>query len=314
MTKRSRIRSMKTVPKVRESETGAFDFRRYARYTLPSLAGTRQLTSQDRKMMCVPSTVRTGSRPAQEQDPPVAAQREADVVDEEGREQEPHVRVEDRREELLEVDREDDPEDEDEEDEREDERDDRPRLSEPAREGDLIRGDLALEPGGRLEQLLLEAERALELVVVAVAARRRAADLSAGGTCPPGSRGPVIGPPRVSGAARDRGSLGRLGAAAGAVACSTRRTPRARWTTFAMGVTRRTKYVARPVSRWAPGSAASRPAGVDGSTSTTVDATPTSRIVCASETETPGSPCSAAKAAAFSFPSPIMTRALCVST
>ena len=52
---RSRIRSMNTVPTVRLSETGLLILRRYARYRSPSLAGTRQLTSHERRMISVES-------------------------------------------------------------------------------------------------------------------------------------------------------------------------------------------------------------------------------------------------------------------
>ena len=51
-------------------------------------------------------------------------------------------------------------------------------------------------------------------------------------------------------------------------------------------------------------SAESSPAGVEGSPSSAVYATPTSRTECASDTATPASPCSLARAAARSFPPP----------
>ena len=57
---RSRIRSMKTVPNVRLRETAALSRRRYARYRSPSLAGTRQLTSHEMKMISVESRVLSG--------------------------------------------------------------------------------------------------------------------------------------------------------------------------------------------------------------------------------------------------------------
>src|SRR6185369_16126277 len=90
--------------------------------------------------------------------------------------------------------------------------------------------------------------------------------------------------------------------------------PRAHWTTFASGVTARTKYVARPVTSSAVGRAASRPSGVDGSPSSTTYATPSSSVEWASDTATPGSPCSRANAIARSLPSPTMIRALWAST
>src|SRR6185369_7273854 len=90
--------------------------------------------------------------------------------------------------------------------------------------------------------------------------------------------------------------------------------PRAHWTTFATGVTARTKYVARPMTSSAVGRAASRPSGVDGSPSSTTYATPSSSVEWASDTATPGSPCSLANAAARSLPSPTMIRALWAST
>ena len=48
---------MNTVPKVLLSDAVLLILRRYARYRSPSLAGTTQLTSHDRKMMTVESLV-----------------------------------------------------------------------------------------------------------------------------------------------------------------------------------------------------------------------------------------------------------------
>ena len=50
---------MNTVPNVRLSDTGLLIFRRYARYRSPSLAGTRQLTVHEMKMISVASRTRS---------------------------------------------------------------------------------------------------------------------------------------------------------------------------------------------------------------------------------------------------------------
>ena len=50
---------MNTVPNVRDSDAVLLILRRYARYTSPSLAGTRQFTVHDRNRISVASLVPT---------------------------------------------------------------------------------------------------------------------------------------------------------------------------------------------------------------------------------------------------------------
>ena len=56
---RSRMRSMNTVPRVRDPDTLALILSRNARYRSPSLAGTRQLTVHDRNRISVASLTPT---------------------------------------------------------------------------------------------------------------------------------------------------------------------------------------------------------------------------------------------------------------
>ena len=51
----SAMRSMKTVPTVRDIEAPKLARRRYARYRSPSLAGTRQFTNHERNRISVAS-------------------------------------------------------------------------------------------------------------------------------------------------------------------------------------------------------------------------------------------------------------------
>ena len=56
---RSRMRSMNTVPSVRDPDTFALILSRNARYRSPSLAGTRQLTVHERNRISVESLTPT---------------------------------------------------------------------------------------------------------------------------------------------------------------------------------------------------------------------------------------------------------------
>ena len=71
--------------------------------------------------------------PAQEQQPAIAAQREAQVVDAEGRQQPPGVGAEDEVDQLVELEVGQGPVDQDQDDDGQDDRDDRPRVAQAAR-------------------------------------------------------------------------------------------------------------------------------------------------------------------------------------
>ena len=156
------------------------------------------------------------------------------------------------------------PHEQDEQHDRQDERDDRPRLAQPLRERELVRADLGSSVGRR--------------------ARRRAAR-----SAPASALG--------LGGVHRRSSRGTV---------RTRPLPRARWTSFAAGADSRTRRDARPgheLERARRARPAGRPAST-GRRSGSSYATPTSRVVCASETATPGTPRRAASSAARALPSP----------
>ena len=152
--------------------------------------------------------------------------------------------------------------------ERDQDRDDRPGLAQPAPERDLLGGDLFLDRaadgrvGGAFRRRVARGARVRELHAgadlhgsrgyrLARSVRHRPMVLSIG----PAHDGPSAGPPSstASGWMRPR--------------------PRDRWTTLAIGVMSRTTKLARPGTSSAEASAASSPAGVDGSPSRAVYAT-----------------------------------------
>ena len=234
IAKRSRTRSMKTVPNVRLSDDRAVDLEQVRPVEVAELGrheAVDEPRDEDDLGRVADADAEAGA--AQQERPAQAAQREAEVEDDERRRGraagfaaairpgtlDERWTVEGRRRATM-------------IDEREDERDDRPRLAQPAAERQLVGGDLARRAGDVGPAPPIDAGSALGararerpvpgLISIGVGRYRLARCVR---------HRPMVLP---VGPAHDGPSPGRPSSAAGAGWI--RPLPRARWTTLAIGV------------------------------------------------------------------------------